>query len=50
MALYGDSEDQLQILDLVYNNFGLDFKLGQKIMVINKKLTKIETEEYTDKE
>lgn len=50
MALYGDSEDQLQILDLVYNNFGLDFKLGQKIMVINKKLTKIETEEYTDKD
>ena len=50
MALYGDSEDQLQMLDLVYNNFGQDFKLGQKIMVINKKLTRIENEEYTDKE
>lgn len=49
MALYGDSEDQLQILDLVYNNFGMDFKLGQKIMVINKKLTRVETEEFTDK-
>lgn len=50
MALYGDSEDQLQMLDLVYNNFGQDFKLGQKIMVINKKLTRIEQEEYTDKD
>lgn len=48
MALYGDSVDQLRILDLVYNNFGMDFKLGQKVMVINKKLTRIETEEYTD--
>ena len=50
VALYGDSQDQLQMLDLVYNNFGQDFKLGQKIMVINKKLTRIEQEEYTDKE
>ena len=50
MALFGDSQDQLQMLDLVYNNFGQDFKLGQKIMVINKKLTRIEQEEYTDKE
>lgn len=50
MAIYGDSEDQLQMLDLVYNNFGMDFKLGQKIMVINKKLVKIEQEEYTDEE
>ena len=50
MALFGDSQDQLRMLDLVYNNFGQDFKLGQKIMVINKKLTRIEQEEYTDKE
>ena len=50
MALYGDSEDQLRMLDLVYNNFGMDFKLGQKILVINKKLTRIEQEEYTDKD
>ena len=50
MALFGDSIDQLRILDLVYNNFGMDFKLGQKVMVINKKLTRIETEPYTDKE
>lgn len=50
MALFGDSQDQLQMLDLVYNNFGQDFKLGQKIMVINKKLTRIEQEEYTDKD
>lgn len=49
MAFYGDSIDQLRMLDLTYNNFGMDFKLGQKVMVINKKLTKIETEEYTDK-
>lgn len=49
ISLFGDSIDQLTILDLVYNNFGMDFKLGQKLMLINKKLTKIETEEYTDK-
>lgn len=50
MAIYGDSEDQLRLLDLVYNNFGMDFKLGQKVMVINKKLTRVETEDYTDKD
>ena len=35
MALFGDSIDQLRILDLTYNNFGMDFKIGQKILVIN---------------
>ena len=49
ISLFGDSIDQLMILDLVYNNFGMDFKLGQKVLVINKKLTRIETEDYTDK-
>lgn len=49
IALFGDSIDQLTILDLVYNNFGMDFKLGQKLLLINKKLTRIEREEYTDK-
>lgn len=49
ISLFGDSIDQLTILDLVYNNFGMDFKLGQKLLLINKKLTRIETEEYTDK-
>lgn len=50
IALFGDSIDQLKMLDLTYNNFGMDFKLGQKIMIINKKLTRIETEQYTDKD
>lgn len=50
IALFGDSIDQLTILDLVYNNFGMDFKLGQKLLLINKKLTRIETEEYRDKD
>lgn len=50
IALFGDSIDQLTILDLVYNNFGMDFKLGQKLLLINKKLIRVETEEYTDKE
>lgn len=50
IALFGDSIDQLIILDLVYNNFGMDFKLGQKLLLINKKLTRIETEEYKDKD
>lgn len=49
ISLFGDSIDQLTILDLVYNNFGMDFKLGQKLLLINKKLIRIETEEYTDK-
>ena len=48
LALYGSANDQLIITDLTYNNFGMDFKLGQKLMLINKKLTKIVTEEYTD--
>lgn len=50
IALFGSAIDQLMILDLVYNNFGMDFKLGQKIIILNKKLTRIETEEYTDKD
>ena len=45
IALFGDSIDQLTILDLVYNNFGMDFKLGQKLLLINKKLIRIETRE-----
>ena len=49
LALYGCANDQLIITDLTYNNFGMDFKLGQKLLLINKKLTKIVTEEYTDK-
>lgn len=48
ISLFGDSVDQLQMLDLTYNNFGMDFKLGQKVMVINKKLTRMVTEEYED--
>ena len=50
MALYADSIDQLKILDLTYNNFGQDFRLGQKIMLVNKKLTKVVNEEYKDKD
>ena len=48
MALYGDSIDQLKMLDLTYNNFGMDFKIGQKILIVNKKLTRIVDEEYED--
>ena len=50
LALYGGANDQLIITDLTYNNFGMDFKLGQKVLLINKKLTKIVTEEYTDED
>ena len=49
MALFGNATDQLMMNDLVYNNFGMDFKLGQKLLIINKKLTRTEIEEYTDK-
>ena len=48
MALYGDSQDQLQMLDLTYNNFGMDFKLGQKILIVNKSL--IRTENYEEEQ
>ena len=50
IALFGNAIDQLKILDLTYNNFGMDFKLGQKVLLVNKKLTKIVTEDYTDKD
>lgn len=48
MALFGDSQDQLQMLDLTYNNFGMDFKLGQKILIVNKSL--IRTENYEEEQ
>lgn len=48
MAIFGDSIDQLKMLDLTYNNFGMDFKIGQKILIVNKKLTRIVEEEYED--
>ena len=48
MAIFGDSIDQLKMLDLTYNNFGMDFKIGQKILIVNKKLTRLVDEEYTD--
>lgn len=50
VALFGNAIDQLKILDLTYNNFGMDFKLGQKIIIINKKLTREEIENYEDEE
>lgn len=49
-AIYGDAIDQLRILDLTYNNFGMDFKLGQKILLINQKLTRVEKYEEQDKD
>lgn len=49
IAIYGDAIDQLRILDLTYNNFGMDFKLGQKILLMNQKLTRVETYEEKDK-
>ena len=49
-SLFANSIDQLQIIDLTYNNFGSDFRLGQKIMLINKKLTQEVLESYKDEE
>lgn len=46
ISIYGNAIDQLTITDLVYNNFGTDFKLGQKLLIINKKLTRVEQEDY----
>ncbi len=50
ISIFGEAIDQLQILDLTYNNFGMDFKLGQKILLINQKLTKVEKYEDVDKD
>lgn len=41
-SLFACAIDQLKLVDLTYNNFGMDFKLGKKIMIINKSLTKEE--------
>lgn len=30
MAIYGNAQDQLKMLDLTYNNFGMDFKTRTK--------------------
>lgn len=50
IPIFGEAIDQLKILDLTYNNFGMDFKLGQKILLINQKLTRVEKYEDVDKD
>ena len=48
MALYSNAIDQLMVIDLAYNNFGMDFKLGGKLIIYDKKLVRTINEEYTD--
>lgn len=50
MALFGNAIDQLIVVDLAYNNFGMDFKLGGKLLIYDRKLTRVVSEEYTDEE
>lgn len=38
-SIYSEAIKQLRIIDLTYNNFGTDFKLGQKLLIVNRKLT-----------
>lgn len=48
MALFGNAIDQLMVVDLAYNNFGMDFKLGGKLVIYDRKLTRVIPEEYID--
>ena len=50
ISIYANAIDQLQGVDIVYNNFMKDFYLGGKKVFYNKKLTKYYTQTYTDKE
>lgn len=50
ISVYANAIDQLQGVDIVYNNFMKDFYLGGKKVFYNKKLTKYYTQTYTDEE
>ena len=50
ISIYANAIDQLQGVDIVYNNFMKDFYLGGKKVFYNKKLTKYYTQTYTDGE
>ena len=50
ISVYANAIDQLQGVDIVYNNFMKDFYLGGKKVFYNKKLTKYYTKTYTDEE
>jgi A118 family predicted phage portal protein len=42
-SIYGDAIDQLKGCDITYHNFMMDFVLGGKKLIYNKKLVKYET-------
>jgi A118 family predicted phage portal protein len=48
ISIYGHAIDQLKACDVVYNNFVMDFHLGGKKMIYNKRLIKYKTITYTD--
>ena len=43
MSMYGMAEDQLDACDIAYNNFVMDYVLGGKKIIYNKKLIKYGT-------
>lgn len=43
MSMYGNAIDQLKACDIAYNNFVMDFVLGGKKIIYNKKLIKYGT-------
>lgn len=43
MSMYGNAIDQIKACDIAYNNFVMDFVLGGKKIIYNKKLIKYET-------
>lgn len=50
ISVYANAIDQLQGIDIVYNNFMKDFYLGGKKVLYNKKLVKYVTQTFTDEE
>jgi len=43
LSIYGNSIDQLKAVDVIYHNFVMDFVLGGKKVLYNKKLVKYKT-------
>ena len=50
MSMYGNAIDQLKACDIAYNNFVMDFVLGGKKIIYNKKLIKYGTRKVKNKD
>lgn len=48
LSIYANAIDQLKATDVIYHNFIMDFVLGGKKIIYNKKLIKYKTVEYKE--